>query len=308
MTWLLPLLHFLLVLTMPILLVGMVNRTKSWWVGRRGPGLLQSLWDLRRLLGKQAVLSTTASTLFRTGPYGVLVCSLVAASMVPVLGQFAPLSFDHDFVAVAYALGLGRILLMVCALDVGSSFEGMGAAREASFSTYAEPAFFLVLGTASAATGMHRFADAIGALHQTPYFGFIALPLVLALFILLQTEASRVPVDDPLTHLELTMIHEVMVLDHSGPELAAMQYAAALKMALYAGLIAALLNPFDPRLAPFAALLFCVTAMLAVAVTVGCVESLSARLPLRWVGGYVLLASALALAGMAVVGLCGSNP
>ncbi len=304
----LSLLHLLLVLAMPILLVGVVNRTKSWWVGRRGPGLLQSLWDLRRLLGKQAVLSTTASALFRSGPYAVLVCSLVAASMVPLLGQFAPLSFDHDFVAVAYTLGLGRIVLMVCALDVGSSFEGMGAAREASFSTYAEPAFFLLLGTSSAATGMHSFADAIGALHHSAHFALMAVPLVLALLILLQTEASRVPVDDPLTHLELTMIHEVMILDHSGPELAAMQYAAALKMALYAGLIAALLNPFDPRLAPVAALLFCVAAMLAVAVTVGCVESLSARLPLRWVGGYLLLASALALAGMAVVGVTGGNP
>jgi formate hydrogenlyase subunit 4 len=197
------------------------------------------------------------------------------------------------------------MLLMVCAMDVGSSFEGMGAAREASFSTYAEPAFFLVLGTASAATGLHSFAGVMGAVHHAPSFALIALPLVLALFILLQTEAARVPVDDPLTHLELTMIHEVMVLDHSGPELAAMQYAAALKMALYAGLIAALLNPFDPLTAPLAALLFCVAAMLAVAVAVGCVESLSARLPMRWVGGYVFLASALALASMGVVGLAG---
>jgi formate hydrogenlyase subunit 4 len=303
MTLLLSVVQMLLVLCMPILLVGVVNRTKSWWVGRRGPGLLQSLWDLWRLAGKHAVVSYTASALFSAGPYVVLVCSLFAASMVPMLGQFAPLQFSFDFVAVAYTLGLARIFLMLCAMDVGSSFEGMGAAREASFSSFAEPALFLLLGTASAATDLRSFADVIGSLHHNASYSFIVVPLVLALFILLQTEAARVPVDDPLTHLELTMIHEVMVLDHSGPELAAMQYAAALKMTLYAGLIAALLNPFDPLLFPLAAVLFSVAAMLGVAVAVGCVESLTARLPMRWVPAYVLLASAFSLLAMALVGL-----
>jgi formate hydrogenlyase subunit 4 len=293
----------LLVLGMPILLIGVVNRTKSWWVGRRGPGLLQSFWDLWRLVGKRAVVSNTASFLFSAGPYAVLVCGLFAASMVPMLGRFAPLQFSFDFVAVAYTLGLARIVLMLCAMDVGSSFEGMGAAREASFSSFAEPALFLLLGTACAATGLRSFSDVIGGLHHSASYGVIVVPLVLTLFILLQTEAARVPVDDPLTHLELTMIHEVMVLDHSGPELAAMQYAAALKMALYAGLIAALLNPFDPLLDPVAAVLFSIGAMLAVAVAVGCVESLSARLPMRWVPAYVLLASAFSLLAMALVGL-----
>jgi formate hydrogenlyase subunit 4 len=292
----------LLVLGMPILLIGVINRTKSWWVGRRGPGLLQSFWDVWRLVGKRAVISKTASYLFSAGPYAVLVCSLFAASMVPMLGRFAPLQFSYDFVAVAYTLGLARIVLMLCAMDVGSSFEGMGAAREAAFSSFAEPALFLLLGTACAATGLRSFADVIGGLHHSASYGFIVVPLVLALFILLQTEAARVPVDDPLTHLELTMVHEVMVLDHSGPELAAMQYAAALKVALYAGLIAALLNPFDPLLDPVAAVLFSIAAMLAVAVAVGCVESLSARLPMRWVPAYVLLASAFSLLAMALVG------
>jgi formate hydrogenlyase subunit 4 len=188
-------------------------------------------------------------------------------------------------------------------MDVGSSFEGMGAAREASFSAYAEPALFLLIGSASAATGMTSFADLIGQLHTTPHYLLVVVPFTLALLILLQTEAARVPVDDPLTHLELTMIHEVMVLDHSGPELAAMQYAAALKMTLYAGLIAALLNPFDPLLEPIAAVLFSTVTMLCVGAAVGCVESLTARLPMRWVPIYVLLASGFALLAMALVGL-----
>jgi formate hydrogenlyase subunit 4 len=135
----------------------------------------------------------------------------------------------------------------------------------------------------------------------------IVLPLTLALLILLQTEAARVPVDDPATHLELTMIHEVMILDHSGPELAAMQYAAALKMTLYAGLIATLLNPFDPRQNPLAAIACAMVLMLVVAVVVGCFESLMARLPLRWVSTYVWLAGWLTLLAAAVVGVVGGG-
>lgn len=298
---LLTLAHFALVLLMPIVLVGVVNRSKSWWAGRKGPRILQPASDLRRLLRKRPIISNVASPLFRAGAYIVLVCGLLAASMAPVLGQFAPLQFSHDFIVVAYTLGLARIALMISAMEVGSAFEGMGAAREASFSTYAEPALFLLIGSLGAATGMSSFADLIGHLHSTPYYLLMVLPLTLALLILLQTEAARVPVDDPLTHLELTMIHEVMILDHSGPELAAMQYAAGLKMTLYAGLIAALINPFDPLVAPVIAVLVSVALMLVVALVVGCIESLAARLPMRWVPRYVLLAGGAALLSMVVV-------
>ncbi|WPC66065.1 NADH-quinone oxidoreductase subunit H [Rhodoferax ferrireducens] len=307
MNTLLTVTHGLLVLSLPIVLVGLVNRTKSWWAGRKGPRLLQSASDLRRLLGKRPIISTVASPLFRSSAYVVLICGLAAASMVPMLGQFAPVQFSHDFVVVAYTLGLARIALMISAMDVGSAFEGMGAAREASFSTYAEPALFLLIGAAGAATGMTSFADLIGQLHKTPYFPVIVFPLVVALLILLQTEAARVPVDDPLTHLELTMIHEVMILDHSGPELAAMQYAAALKMTLYAGLIAALINPMDPLASPMAAIGVSLGLMLLVALLVGCIESLTARLPMRWVTRYVLIGSGAALVSMVVVGLGASG-
>ncbi len=307
MSLLLTLTHGALVLSLPIVLVGLVNRTKSWWAGRKGPRLLQSAHDLWRLLGKRPIISTVASPLFRMSAYVVLVCALAAASMVPMLGQFAPVQFSHDFIVVAYTLGLARIALMIAAMDVGRAFEGMGAAREASFSAYAEPALFLLIGAAGAATGMTSFADLIGQLHRTPYFLIIVIPLVLALLILLQTEAARVPVDDPMTHLELTMIHEVMILDHSGPELAAMQYAAALKMTLYAGLIAALINPVDPRVAPVAAIGVSLGLMLAVALVVGCIESLTARLPMRWVTRYVLIGSGAALLCMVVVGLGASG-
>lgn len=300
-TWL-ELTHWVFVLVMPILLVGVINRTKSWWAGRQGPRLFQSTSDLWRLLGKRPIYSNTASPLFRAGAYAVLVSCLLAASMVPMLGQFAPLQFEHDFIVFAYTLGLARIVMTISAMEVGSAFEGMGAAREASFSSYTEPALFLLIGAASAATGMTSFADLIGHLHTTPYFAWLVTPLVVALFILLQAEAARVPVDDPLTHLELTMIHEVMILDHSGPELAAMQYAAALKMTLYAGLIAALLNPLNPLISPLACVLVSLGLMLVVALVVGCIESLTARLPMRWVPNYLLGASVAAVLCLLVVG------
>ena len=305
--WFLSLVHISVVLVMPFLLVGVINRTKAWWGGRKGPGLLQSFHDLRRLLHKRPVVSDTATPLFRLGAYVVLVCGVAAMACVPLLGQFAPLSFAHDFVAVAYTLGLARLVLMLSAMDVGSPFEGMGAAREAMFGAFAEPALFLLLGTLGAATGLSSFAGMLGQLHHTPYYGLIVLPLALALLILLQTEAARVPVDDPATHLELTMIHEVMILDHSGPELAAMQYAAGLKMTLYAGLIATLLNPFDPLTAPLAAVATSLGLMLLVAVVLGCFESLMARLPLPWVTRYIWLAGWLTLLAATVLGLSGGG-
>ena len=286
--------HVLIVLAMPILMVGIVNRTKSMWAGRKGPRLLQSLWDLLRLLRKRPVISAVATPLFRAGAWVVLAASLQAAMIAPILGNSAPLQFSHDFIVFAYTLGLARFFLMLSAMDVGSSFEGMGAAREASFTAFIEPALFLLIGTACVATGQTSFAGLIGQLHQAASFQWLAVPAVVVLFVLLQAEASRVPVDDPLTHLELTMVHEVMILDHSGPELAAIQYTSSIKMATCAGLIAALLNPFDPQAAPGACMLTSLAIMGAVAVAVGCVESLVARLRMRLVPRYLMLASALA--------------
>ena len=293
--------HLAIVLTLPILLVGIVNRTKSLWAGRKGPGLLQSGWDLLRLLRKRPVYSAVATPLFRAGAWVVLAAAVLAALIAPVLGSFAPLQFNHDFIVFAYTLGLARLFLMLSAMDVGSAFEGMGAAREASFSAFAEPALFLLIGSASIATGHTRFAALIGHLHGSAAFPLLVIPAVVVLFILLQAEASRVPVDDPLTHLELTMVHEVMVLDHSGPDLAAMQFAGALKLSTYAGLIAALLNPFDPAVAPLAAVATALAIMALVAVAVGFVESLSARLRLRLVPRYLMLASVGAGLCLAVV-------
>ncbi|WP_374569345.1 respiratory chain complex I subunit 1 family protein [Ideonella sp.] len=294
--------HMVIVLVMPILLVGLINRTKAWWGGRQGPRLMQSAWDLLRLLRKRPVVSTVATPLFRAGAWVVLAASLLAAQMAPVLGPLAPLQFSHDFVVFAYTLGLARLFLMLSAMDVGSSFEGMGTAREASFTAFIEPALFLLIGSAIVGTGQTSLAGLIGRWHESAAFAWLAAPAVVVLFILLQAEAARVPVDDPLTHLELTMVHEVMVLDHSGPELAAMQYGAAIKLTIYAGLISALLNPFDPQVDPLPAVAAALVIMALVAVAVGCVESLVARLRMRHVPRYLMLGSALAALGLAAAG------
>lgn len=294
--------HLATVLAMPILMIGIVNRTKSLWAGRKGPRLLQSLWDLWRLLRKRPVISAVSTPLFRAGAWVVLAASLLAAMIAPIFGPVAPLQFSHDFIVFAYTLGLARLFLMLSAMDVGSSFEGMGAAREASFTAFVEPALFLLIGASCVATGQTSFAGLIGQWHQAAAFPWLAVPAVVVLFVLLQAEASRVPVDDPMTHLELTMVHEVMVLDHSGPELAAMQYGSAIKMTTYAGLIAALLNPFDPLDDPLVCALASLIVMAAVAVAVGCVESLVARLRMRLVPRYLMLGSLLAAASLGVAG------
>jgi formate hydrogenlyase subunit 4 len=307
MKLLLLLVHLLIVLAAPILMVGLVNRSKALWAGRRGPPLLQSLWDLLRLLHKRPVYSEVATWLFRTSAWTVLAASLGAAMIAPILGSLAPLQFDHDFIFFAYTLGLARLFLMLAAMDVGSAFEGMGAAREASFTAFIEPALFLLLGAAAVATGQSSFAALIGNLQHAAAFNTLVLPIVAVLFVLLQAEAARVPVDDPTTHLELTMVHEVMVLDHSGPELAAMQYAAALKMSLYAGLIAALLNPFDAFRSPLLAVLAALFIMAAVAVAVGCVESLMARLRMRLVPHYLMGATLLAALSLGAAGWLGGR-
>lgn len=308
MTAVLGALHLVIALTMPVLLAGLINRTKARWAGRKGPGLLQSAWDLQRLLTKEPVYSTTSTPLFAAGAWVVLAASLLAALVAPILGDVAPLRFDLDFIVFAYALGLARMFLMLSAMDVGSAFEGMGAAREALFTVIVEPALFFIIGTAALATGQTSFAGLMGQWHHAAAFPWMVGPVVAVLFVLLQTEAARLPVDDPQTHLELTMVHEVMLLDHSGPALAAMQYAAAMKMTIYAGLIASLVNPFDVRTSPAGAIVFALAAMAGVGVAIGCVESLIARLRMRSVPGYLVLASLTAAVCLGVAGWLSRMP
>jgi formate hydrogenlyase subunit 4 len=272
----------------PLLFVGLSNRTKAIWAGRKGPPLFQTFFDLRRLLRKRPVYSTVTTPIFRLGPLVVLATTLVSGLFIPLLGARAPLSFPFDFVAVLYLWGLGRVFLMLPALDTGSAFEGMGASREATFAALAEPVSFLTLGTLVLATGRHSLREILHVDLGTPAGIVITLACVVALFVALQVESARVPVDDPSTHLELTMVHEVMILDHSGPELAFLQYAAALKLTLGAALLASLLNPLTGDNGVLAVVAQLALTLL-VAVALGIVESLFARLKLRVVPQYIFV-------------------
>ena len=282
--------HAAALLAVPILLVGVVNRTKSCWAGRKGVPMLQALYDIVRLMSKRPVYSGVATVFVKAAPSVVLGTALVSGLLVPLLGRETPLAFPFDFVFFAYAWGLGRIFLMLGALDTGSSFEGMGASREATFSALIEPAFFLAAGTLAAASGKSSLAELLRFRPDDPSTAVVWGGGLAALFVLLQVESARIPVDDPSTHLELTMIHEVMVLDHSGPDLAAIQYAAAIKMTVCAGLLAALLNPLDPAAGPALFAAMNLGLILGVGVAVGTVESIIARLKLRTVPEYIFMA------------------
>jgi formate hydrogenlyase subunit 4 len=297
-TALLALAHLAALLLLPIPLVGLINRTRALWSGRQGPRLLQGFSDLRRLLRKRPVHAAVTTPLFVAGPLVLLATTLVAGLLAPLLGSFAPVSFPLDFVAFAYLWGLGRLALMLSALDTGSALEGMGASREATYAAFLEPALFLALGTLAAATGRSTFAGLLGVGFGSPARAATSLGVLVTLVILLLVETARVPVDDPATHLELTMIHEVMVLDHAGPELAAVQYATAVKLTTCAGLVAGLLNPVGAAAHPLLAVGAQLALMAAVAVAVGLVESLVARLRLQAVPQLILaggISAALAM-------------
>jgi len=292
--------HFTLLLVMPPLLLGVINKTKAWFAGRRGPPLLQAYYDLTRLFRKDMVISEMTTWVFRAGPV-VTLCAVLLAGCLAPFGSFdAPVRFTGDLVLFAYLLALGRFFTAAAALDTGSAFEGMGAAREVSFACLAEVALFMAFVV------LVRFS---GALSLTPmlHAPAIAVPqglpaaalflVAVALFVLLLAENSRIPVDDPNTHLELTMIHEVMVLDHSGPPLALILYGSAIKLFAYGLLLVRLVMPFE--LAGTAAgIAASLAGLLGLAILIGVVESTMARLRLLRVPSLLVGAGLLSAFGV----------
>jgi formate hydrogenlyase subunit 4 len=293
------LVHVAALLVMPTLVVGVVNRTKALWSGRRGPPILQLAYDLRRLMRKTPVYSDVTTLVFRLAPWVVLVTAIVSGLFVPLLGAPGPLGFPFDFVVFAYVWGLGRLALMLGALDTGSSFEGMGASREATFSALIEPAFILVAGAACLLTGQRSFASVLALRPTDGVLAVVWLASLIALFIVVQVESARMPVDDPTTHLELTMVHEVMVLDHSGPDLAALQAGSAIKLTVGLSLIAGLLDPLVGQASPGVVAAGNLVVMLLLAVALGTVESVIARLKLKSVPQYIVVA--IVAAGIALL-------
>lgn len=292
--------HVLLALAMPPLLLGVIAKTKALFAGRAGPPLLQPYYDLIKLFQKGSVFSTTTTWVFRAGPVVALATGLLAALLVPFAAFSAPISFPGDLVLLAYILGLGRFFTASAALDTGSAFEGMGAAREVTFSCLAEPAFFfglLVLAKLSGSLQLAGMLDGSLAFHWLSAGAPLALVL-LSWFVVLLVENCRVPFDDPNTHLELTMIHEVMVLDHSGPALGMILYGAALKLFVFAALIVRIALPFTTGHLWLDWPIF-IAGMLGVAVVIGVVESTMARLRLTHVP--ILLVAACLLSAFGII-------
>jgi len=294
------LLNLAILLGSPLLFVGLIHRTKAAWAGRRGAPITQPFRDCLRLLRKGQVISPVTTPVFRLAPALGLAAVILAGLMVPLAGGEAIFGFEGDFVVFAYVLALGKFFQILAAMDTGSSFEGMGASREALFSGLVEPAFFVILAGLLAAGGQTSFAGALPSLQTAGGLLQVALVLgVISFFVKLLVAGCRVPVADPNTHLELTMIHEVMVLDHSGPDLAFIQYGAALKMVVVAALIAGLVNPPAAPLWLSAAVLLAVLALVAVAV--GAVESITARLRMSHVSQFAFLMTSNACVILAVV-------
>jgi len=287
--------HTMLALLMPPLLLGVIAKTKAAFAGRVGAPFLQPYYDILRLLHKGSVFSTTTTWVFRAGPIVALATTAVAALLMPFGAHPAPVSFSGDMILYAYLFALGRFFTMAAALDTGSSFEGMGSAREATYSCLAEPTLFFALITLSRLSGSYSLSQMLE--NVTPgawlYAGASLLLLIGGMFIVLLVENCRIPFDDPNTHLELTMIHEVMVLDHSGPAFAIIQYAAALKLFVLGAFFVHLALPFATGNAYLDWGVF-IASMLLLAVVIGVVESVMARLRLVRIPQLLVAATILA--------------
>jgi len=294
------LVHMALVLAMPPLLLGVIGKTKAAFAGRVGAPFLQPYYDLSRLMKKGVVISDTTTWIFRAGPVVTLAATLFAALLVPLGKHPAPVSFEGDMILFAYLFALGRFFTTIAALDTGSAFEGMGAAREVTFSCLAEPALFFALITLTRLSGAMSLTPMLNHVSFSVWVatGASLILLLAGLFVVLLAENCRIPFDDPNTHLELTMIHEVMVLDHSGPYFGCILYGAALKLYLLGALFVNIAVPFASGNAYLDWGLFALS-MLLLAVAIGVVESVMARL--RLIRVPQLLVAALILTAFSLV-------
>jgi formate hydrogenlyase subunit 4 len=234
-----------LVLLLAPLLTGFVRKVKARLLRRRGASVFQPYRDLLRLLRKESVLADNASWLFRAAPYLIFAATWVAAALVPTFAAGLTFSWTADLIALIALLGSARFFLALAGLDVGTSFGGIGSSREMMIASLAEPAMLLIVFTLALVAGSTQLST-IAAFMASPEVGLrvsLALALI-ALVIVAIAENARIPVDNPATHLELTMVHEAMVLEYSGRHLAMIEFAASLKLLLYMALIACLFMPW----------------------------------------------------------------
>ena len=294
------LINIIIVLIVPFIALGIIKKTKAFWSGRKGVNILQPLWDFIRLMKKDAVYSNTISWVFKFTPLVSLATVIFAALFVPLTNGSSIINIPFAFIIFAYILGLGKFFSLLSALDTGSSFEGMGASREACFSTIVEPAFFIAMASIAALSQNYSFASFKNILTNAGVYGYLIIILAaFTLFVMLLIEACRVPVDDPTTHLELTMIHEVMILDNSGQDLGLISWAAAIKLFLFEALIANLIIPAGLNNILSIALFLAITALISV--LIGTIESAMARFRMTHVFEFIFIMSITALLILALV-------
>ncbi len=284
---------FILIFIASFFFTGIIIRTKSLASGRKGPGIFQPIKDIIRLLRKGSVYSKTTSIIFQIAPSIYFASVLMAIMVVPFGSSKGIISFQGDFIFFAYVLALGKFFNIISALDTGSSFEGMGASREALYSLLAEPAFFLLIGSLALLTGHTSFQEIFSSLHFDSYISDALR--VLATFVLTMIamiENSRMPIDDPKTHLELTMIHEVMILDNSGFDLGLILHATNLKFAMYGALIA---NLFFSSFSLSLTIPIFFAVQILFAIVVGLFESFIARFRMNHNPQYIFTLSSVSL-------------
>ena len=236
--------QMLLVLALAPLLLGFTRKVKARLLGRKGPPIVQPYRDLVRLVRKEVVLAENASWLFRAAPYLIFAATWVAAALIPTFATGLYFSWTADLIAITALLGTARFFLALAGMDIGTSFGGLGSSREMLFASLAEPAMIMITFTVALAAGSTQLSTiADFMLTETGLRVSLALALV-ALVIVALAENARIPVDNPATHLELTMVHEAMVLEYSGRHLALIELAAALKLLLYVSLIGCIFLPW----------------------------------------------------------------
>lgn len=292
---LINLLTWLVALLLTPFFFGVTNRTKAFFAGRTGKPLFQLYYDLAKLFKKGTVYSKTTTLIFRWAPIISLAAVLTAAQLIPYGGR-APLAFPGDILVFVYLLGLARFLMNAAALDTGSSFEGMGASREAYFSVFAELTLLLSLAGLAKHTSALSLSDIYGGLSPSSWqsAGPILALMAGALFIVFLAENARVPIDDPNTHLELTMLHEVIILDYCGVDLAYVIGTACVKFLTLGTLVLICVLPFRTGVVMLDGIIF-LGGMMGLAVIVGIVESAMARLRLLKVPQLLMTASCLAV-------------
>jgi formate hydrogenlyase subunit 4 len=248
--WLTQLVQLAAVLVLAPLLTGVTRKIKARLLRRRGPPVLQPYRDLLKLIRKETVVAENASWLFRSAPYVIFATTWVAAALIPTFATGLTFSAGADLIVIVGLLGTARFFLALAGLDVGTSFGGIGSSREMMFASLAEPAMLMVVFTLSLFAGSTQLST-ISAYMQGPHMGLsISLALaIVALIIVSLAENARIPVDNPATHLELTMVHEAMILEYSGRHLAVIEAAASLKLLLYMSLIACMFAPWGTAVA-----------------------------------------------------------